>query len=344
MQIVFRSLKLILEERPEQLFAAIKAQPELIGKLVRHMCLVEVAQLLHNMINMEFNLKVSWSDAVDLPQLVIDHLLSSPVDNFASVGKFFADLVAVHPADSPLIRNLVTRGNAVIVCTMQSLIAEPAMAENVVELLDVVILSIVERNNSDAAYYRECVQLLQASSTAWQQLFLTRSLRLAFAGALLVQSLVKHRFYQLAEPLLEGFVDLLFRFKLANILHEVVMSTLSSSFLMGRTELLAPLLGDKVRLADKVARSLTEEAPTGNHAHLLVIANAIRISNADVVVRAVKGSEAWQSFVPSLDNLTADMKGRNKDDEEEESDVKEEEKDEEEEEEGEEEAELEDSH
>jgi len=304
-----RAVSFLFQNRAADLFAFVRSNPSVVARLVKHLKTQHMIQLLLNMLAVERQMveigaALSWSQSTELVKSVINELVADPEANFESVHKFFADIVAAYPSDGPLVKSIVTGSDGVVVRTMHQLMVNVSTADAAVKMLDAVVLPIVLKNVDDGVFYASTMALFQDGQARYVSMLSQKSLQSALAGAKLLQMFAKNKLSILIEDAIEPFVDLLFKFKWANILHEVVTTTIVAA-LQQQDEELSLLFLQRGKLVERLVATLVSSEATGNRGHLLLLANNLKDATVAAVVEHLASNEAWKAFVPKIDELNS---------------------------------------
>lgn len=158
------------------------------------------------------------------------------------------------------------------------------------------------KNIDDGEFYEEVVGFLNEGKDGYKELLEHRSLQSALAGAKFTSACVRHGMHFLVDEIAGTFVGLLFRFKWANVIHDVVASTIIYSLVHLDHEF-CDLLFERADLIANLCDGLTDTLPAGNRGHLLLIANALFNSADETVQERLRNSEKWQEFDAKLREL-----------------------------------------
>jgi len=303
-----RVISFLLEKSSDRLLAYLRNTPEVVTKIVNNLARPQLLELIIKILSWEDTMSkvsanIAWSNSVNLGKIVADFLTSSPEANLPSVTRLITEICNWFPASSSPVRNFLSSNEGNIFKALPSLLLTPTTSYTAVKkLLNKLLLPTILKTVDDTDFYSSVIESLRGGVAVLGSMLTNKSIRLAFAGATLFQSLAKNRLFALIDDQCEAFVDLLFVRKWSNILHQIVLDTLlNASGLTEEAFFIA--LFQKTTLIPRSIAVLKSSEITGNRGHLLRIVNIFATTSFEGVQTYLLENEEWKAFLPILQVL-----------------------------------------
>jgi hypothetical protein len=275
-------------------------------KLVRHLGSPHILQLILLILNLERQMKneghldADWSGKTDLVGNLVNVLEEDPQNTLDPVFKFLQEICVHNDPTSDFIKSTILAKDGAFTACLVKLTKVKHIAQDAIRLLDEHILKIVMLNKGDKEFFEKASKQLLDQRSVFEEMLNSNSLMHVLSGVKFIHALVKHKAFFLLDNGLKICIDLMFRFPWSNILHNSIVTVISSVFQDENEEKFLESLLD-AGLLKMVVQGLASETPSGYKPHLRQIAATMQMTRSAKALERFATDPLWEKYWQAME-------------------------------------------